>query len=195
MKIQTNTIYLAAWLGMATAGAMLGVTGCAGDKYTRSTGEYLDDKGINTRVKSALADNGEYKFTDVQVVSFKGTVQLSGFVENRDQKSQAENIAKGVEGVRNVEDNITVQSDTQRTSAEYQDDKSLCSHVNQTLKDNPDYKFDEVSVMVIKGTVQLSGFVDTADQKSRAGDIAKGVAGVKDVENNITVKEKLATNQ
>src|ERR1700744_3793523 len=195
MKIQTNTIYLAAWLGMVTTGAVLGITGCAGDKYSRSTGEYIDDKGIDARVNSALKDNGEYKFTDVQVVSFKGTVQLSGFVENRDQKSQAETIAKGVNGVRDVEDNITVQSDTQRTSGEYRDDKSLASHVNETLKNNPDYKFDEVSVMVIKGTVQLSGFVDTSDQKSRAGDITKGVAGVKDVENNIAVKEKLASNQ
>jgi hyperosmotically inducible protein len=194
MKIHVNTICLSLCLGLATMGVVTTFTGCAGDRYNRSTGEYIDDKSIDSRVKDALGDNGEYKFNDVQVVSFKGTVQLSGFVETRDQRSKADDIAKTVQGVRDVEDNITVQSDIQRTSDEYRDDKDLASRVSRALRDNPDYKFDEVSVIAVKGTVQLSGFVDTSDQKSRAGDIARGIDGAKDVANNITVKEKLASN-
>ena len=194
MKITANTVCLSMCLGLAVVGMNSVITGCAGDRYTRSTGEYIDDKSIDARVKEALSGNGEYKFTDVKEVSFKGTVQLNGFVETRDQKSQAADIAKGVQGVRDVENNITVQSDIQRSADEARDDKDMASRIDRALNDNPNYKFDEVSVMVIKGTVQLSGFVDSSDQKSRAGDIAGQVSGVKDVENNITVKEKLATN-
>lgn len=181
-------------LGIATAGTLITFTGCAGNRYTRSTGEYIDDKSIDSRVKEALSSNGEYKFTDVQVVSFKGTVQLSGFVETRDQKSSASDIAKNVQGVRDVQDNITVQSEIQRSSEEYRDDKDLASRIDRALENNPDYKFDEVSVIVVKGTVQLSGFVDTSDQKSKAGDLAKDIDEAKDVVNNITVKDKLASN-
>src|ERR1700761_1830194 len=85
MKNHVNTICLSICLAAVTIGTATLISGCAGDRYTRSTGEYIDDKGIDARITSALHSNGEYKFTDVQVVSFKGTVQLSGFVESRDQ--------------------------------------------------------------------------------------------------------------
>ena len=84
-------------------------TGCAGNKYERSTGEYIDDKATTSRVKSALGDNAEYKFGDVEVKSFKGTVQLAGFVNTGDQKDKAGEIAKKVTGVHEVVNNITVK--------------------------------------------------------------------------------------
>jgi osmotically-inducible protein OsmY len=64
----------------------------------------------------------------------------------------------------------------------------LTVRVHNALHDNPDYKFDDVDVNVFRGTVQLSGFVNVSDQKSKAESIAKGVEGVKDVVDNITVK-------
>ncbi len=85
------------------------VSGCAGDRYHQSTGEAIDDKGISMRVRSALSDDGQYKYDGVTVKTFKGTVQLSGFVDTSSQKSRAGEIAKGVEGVRNLENNITVK--------------------------------------------------------------------------------------
>ncbi len=51
------------------------------------------------------------------------------------------------------------------------------------------YKYPDVIVTTFKGTVQLSGFVDNSDEKSRASTVAKNVEGVKDVENNISVKQ------
>lgn len=86
-----------------------GLTGCAGDRYERSTGEYIDDKALTMRVKGALHDNPEYKYDDVEVASFKGTVQLSGFVNSSDQRRKATQIAQNVQGVRDVENNITVK--------------------------------------------------------------------------------------
>ena len=57
------------------------------------------------------------------------------------------------------------------------------------LGQDSQYKYDGVSVETFKGTVQLSGFVNSRDQKNRAGDLAKKVSGVKALVNNITVKE------
>ena len=88
--------------------AVAGLTGCAGDRYHESTGEYVDDSSLTARVKSALGDDS-YKYPDVKVTSFKGTVQLSGFVDDRSQKARAGTIAKGVQGVKDVENNITVK--------------------------------------------------------------------------------------
>jgi hyperosmotically inducible periplasmic protein len=89
--------------------AVAGLTGCAGDRYHDSTGEYIDDKSVSARVKSALGDDS-YKYPDVKITTFKGTVQLSGFVDDRNQKSRAGTIAKGVQGVKEVDNNITVKS-------------------------------------------------------------------------------------
>ena len=85
------------------------VSGCAGDRYHQSTGEAIDDESISMHVRSALADDPQYKYDGVSVQTFKGTVQLSGFVDTSDQKSHAETIAKGVGGVKDVENGITVK--------------------------------------------------------------------------------------
>ena len=87
----------------------LGATGCAGDRYTQSTGERIDDKGESSRVRSALSEDTQYKYEDVKVQTFKGVVQLSGFVNSRDQKNRAGDLARKVQGVKDVENNITVK--------------------------------------------------------------------------------------
>ncbi len=86
-----------------------GVTGCAGTSTQQSTGEYIDDKAESARVKKALSADTEYKYEDVNVQTFKGVVQLSGFVNSADQKRRAADLAKTVEGVREVVNNITVK--------------------------------------------------------------------------------------
>ncbi len=191
MKIQPASLCFALCLSLATTAVETTFTGCAGDRYNRSTGEYVDDKSIDSRVKDALNDNAEYKFEGVRITSFKGTVQLSGFVDTYAQKYTASSIAKKVQGVRDVENNITVKSTTDRSTGEYIDDKALASRVNTALGENVEYKFEEVAITSLKGTVQLSGFVNTVEQKAKAGDIAKQVPGVLKVVNNISVKDKM----
>ncbi|HEY0456405.1 MAG TPA: BON domain-containing protein [Verrucomicrobiae bacterium] len=89
---------------------LLGVTGCAtGSRYQQSTGERIDDHADSSRVRKALADDTQYKYGDVNVQTFKGVVQLSGFVNSRDQKNRAGDLAKRVEGIKSVENNITVK--------------------------------------------------------------------------------------
>lgn len=99
---------LAAAIVLAIAG-LVTLPGCAGDKYHESTGENIDDSATTGRVKSALRDDSVYKYPDVIVTTFKGTVQLSGFVDNGDEKSRANTLAKNVEGVKEVENNISVK--------------------------------------------------------------------------------------
>ena len=86
-----------------------GLTGCAGDRYNQSTGQRIDDNRTAERVKEALAHDPQYKYDGVNVVAFKGVLQLNGFVNTKAQKSAAGDIAKKVEGVREVENNITVK--------------------------------------------------------------------------------------
>jgi len=89
------------------AGLMMG--GCAGDRYHESTGEDIDDTAITARVKSALGSDPQYKYDDVHVTTFKGTVQLSGFVVSRDAKSHAYDLAKNTEGVKGVTNSIDIR--------------------------------------------------------------------------------------
>jgi len=110
MKITATTLNLALCLGLLTTTVATVTSGCAGDKYDRSTGQYIDDKSLVMRVKHALAQNPEYKYDDVNVDVFRGTVQLNGFVNTSDQKSKAEDIAKQVQGVDKVVNNLTVKS-------------------------------------------------------------------------------------
>ena len=86
-----------------------GLSGCAGNRHTQSTGERIDDRADSSRVRKALSADTQYKYGDVKVQTFKGVVQLSGFVNSRDQKNRAGDLARKVEGIREVQNNITVK--------------------------------------------------------------------------------------
>ena len=75
-----------------------------------------------------------------------------------------------------------------RTAGRALDDKTITATVQHDLNREPVYKFDSVDVKTYDGVVQLSGFVDTEDQKRKAGDIAKQAEGVTQVVNNISLK-------
>jgi|ERR1035441_1543018 osmotically-inducible protein OsmY len=107
MKLRINGLGLA--LALVAATGLASLCGCAGNRYEQSTGEHIDDKATSMRVKKALGEDGEYKYPGVEVTTFKGTTQLSGFVNTQAQKARAGDLAKNVEGVKNLENNITVK--------------------------------------------------------------------------------------
>jgi osmotically-inducible protein OsmY len=93
-----------------SAGSIASITsGCAGTTTKESTGEYVDDAAITTKVKSALAKDETVKASEVSVETFKGIVQLSGFVNTSEEKSRAGKLASGVPGVKDVKNNIQVK--------------------------------------------------------------------------------------
>jgi osmotically-inducible protein OsmY len=84
------------------------------DSHKRSTGRYIDDKMLVGKVKGALGDSAVYKFPDVKVNTYNGTVQLTGFVDTMDQKQKAEDIVRNVPGVAAVQNEIALKADTER---------------------------------------------------------------------------------
>ncbi|WP_197673862.1 BON domain-containing protein [Halopseudomonas xinjiangensis] len=84
-------------------------TGCTVASGQKTAGEFVDDSIVSTRVRAALIEDPQVKFREVQVESFKGVVQLSGFVGSRAEKSRAAQVTRGVEGVREVKNDIRVR--------------------------------------------------------------------------------------
>lgn len=89
-------------------------SGCAGTATRASTGEMIDDSVITAKVKTELIRDEFVKARDVNVDTFRGTVQLSGFVEREEQKQRAGEIARQINGVRDVVNNITVKAQETR---------------------------------------------------------------------------------
>jgi osmotically-inducible protein OsmY len=85
-------------------------TGCAVTRHQESTGAYVDDTVITTRVKSKFAADKTVSAMAIQVETMKGVVQLSGFAKSPDEKSQAEMLARSVSGVQDVKNDIIVKS-------------------------------------------------------------------------------------
>lgn len=104
MKIKSSTICIVFCL----LAALLAV-GCAGTPTRSSTGEYVDDSVITTKVKAELAADKVMNIFQISVETYKGVVQLSGFVNTKEQSNQAEAIAKKVGGVREVRNSLIVK--------------------------------------------------------------------------------------
>lgn len=85
------------------------VAACASSPKSRGTGEYVEDKAIATAVKGQLAADKDTKAREIKVEVFRGNVQLSGFVTEQKSKERAGEIARGVEGVKEVINNILVR--------------------------------------------------------------------------------------
>ena len=83
--------------------------GCAGSPTQESTGEYLSDTWITTKVKAALIDDSIVKATEVNVETFKGVVQLSGFVSSAEAMNQTAVIARSIEGVTSVKIDMRIK--------------------------------------------------------------------------------------
>src|SRR6266704_4301598 len=90
--------------GLATAWML---AGCA-NEHDRTTGRVLDDHRISSKVRSELNGSPVYKFPHVRVSAYNGAVQLSGFVNREEQKTEATELARRVPGVTEVINNISM---------------------------------------------------------------------------------------
>ena len=89
--------------------ALLTATGCAVTRGQETVGAYIDDATITTQIKARFADNTQVAATSISVETLNGTVLLSGFAKNTTEKTMAESIARGVNGVKSVKNEITVR--------------------------------------------------------------------------------------
>jgi osmotically-inducible protein OsmY len=85
------------------------VVGCASTATHESTGQYIDDSVITTSVKTAILNEPSLKVTEINVETFKGAVQLSGFVRSEDNIVTAMNVARGVNGVKSVKNDMRLK--------------------------------------------------------------------------------------
>jgi len=95
----------------ALAGALLIVTalGCASTRTQEGSGEYVDDTVITGKVKSAILAEPTLKSAEINVETFKGIVQLSGFVSSRDAETTAVAVTTKVAGVKSVKNDMRVK--------------------------------------------------------------------------------------
>jgi osmotically-inducible protein OsmY len=83
--------------------------GCASTRTSESTGEYIDDSVITTKVKSLLAEDDFLKSFQISVETFQGTVQLSGFVNSQKAVDKATEVTRSVKGVKSIKNNLIVK--------------------------------------------------------------------------------------
>ncbi len=88
---------------------LVAFTGCASTPTQEGTGEYFDDSVITTKVKAAMFHEPSLKSFDIKVVTFKGKVQISGFVNTQAEIDKAVEVARGVKGVVEVKNALQLK--------------------------------------------------------------------------------------
>jgi hyperosmotically inducible periplasmic protein len=96
---------------LVTSALALLFAGCAGDRYHRSTGAYFDDKATTAKVKADLFSDPVVRGSEVKVKTYQGKVQLSGFVDTQQQKDRAAEIARRINGVQWVKNDLIVKTE------------------------------------------------------------------------------------
>ncbi|HRK77128.1 MAG TPA: BON domain-containing protein [Thiobacillus sp.] len=102
---QLNKVLSAAFLAVSLAA----VAGCSSTAHQQGTGEYIDDAVITTKVKAAIFDDPMTKLLEIKVKTFKGEVQLSGFVSSQAAANRAVELARGVNGVTAVKNDMQIK--------------------------------------------------------------------------------------
>lgn len=85
------------------------VWGCGATRTQEGTGEYVDDSVITTKVKAAIFNDSNLKVNEINVETFKGVVQLSGFVRSQADIDKAVEVARGVAGVKSVKNDMRIK--------------------------------------------------------------------------------------
>jgi osmotically-inducible protein OsmY len=101
-KINTFTALVATTILLATVG-------CASSRTHEATGQYVDDSVITTKIKSAILGEPGLKVSEINVETFKGVVQLSGFVSSRADIKGAVRVASAVSGVKSVTNDMQLK--------------------------------------------------------------------------------------
>lgn len=148
------------------------------------------DAGITASVKSELIRKDETKARQINVETENGVVQLSGFVDSQQAKDAATATARDVRGVKSVRNELIVR-ESDRSLGQTTDDTVIAAKVKTELATDASLATArDVKVEVRSGVVQLSGFVPSVSQKQEAEQIARRVAGVKEVRNDIEVQQQ-----
>ena len=170
--------------GSVAAGAQDGASLRRGE---RTAQQASSDAMLAAKVKTELAKDESTKARRINVDVYKGQVQLSGYVEAPELKADATRVASNVPGVLGVQNNLQIQG-AERTAGTVIDDGMITAKVKAALIGDARTKAHQIDVDTRAGVVQLGGFVDTAEAKAAATELAKTISGVKTIHNNLEVK-------
>jgi hyperosmotically inducible periplasmic protein len=153
------------------------------EQKTEQAKSGMSDSWVTSKTKIALFADDRVKGRQVHVETKDGVVMLRGKVDSAEAKSAALEIAKGIEGVKNVKNELQVVAPSKRSEVAA-DDKVVAKNVQSKFKADPQLK--NVKVEVNKGVVSLSGEVKSIDASAKASEVARSVAGVRSVKNDLT---------
>src|SRR5512139_721991 len=135
--------------------AILGVlaiaSACTSTRTQESAGEAFDDSVLTSKVKVALIDDPVTKASQINVETYRGVVQLGGFVDNTQQKEQATRVARSVTGVKEVRNDLLVSTKPSATSGQDVDDSMLTASVKAKLTEDSTTKAYQINVGTEKG--------------------------------------------
>jgi hyperosmotically inducible periplasmic protein len=145
----------------------------------------VSDSWMTSKTKIALFSDDRVKGRQVHVETKDGVVYLRGKVDSSEAKAAATDVAKGIDGVKNVKNELQVVAPTTRAAVEA-DDKQIYKNVEQRFKQDPQLKNAKIDAKVDAGVVILTGEVKSIDTSARASEIARSVPGVRYVKNDLT---------
>jgi hyperosmotically inducible protein len=145
----------------------------------------MTDSWVTSKTKIALFADDRVTGSQVHVETQDGTVMLRGKVDDAEAKNAAGEIAKGIEGVKSVKNELQVVAPTDRKAVDA-DDKQISKSVESRFKQDPQLKSSKIDAKVNAGVVTLTGEVKSINTSARASEVARGVPGVRSVKNDLT---------
>ncbi len=145
----------------------------------------MSDSWLTSKTKIALFSDDRVKGRQVSVETKKGVVYLRGKVDTAEAKTAATDVAKGIEGVKDVKNELQVVAPSARAAVNA-DDKVIYKNVEQKFKHDPQLKSAKIDAKVEAGVVILTGEVKNIDTSARASEVARNVPGVRYVKNDLS---------
>ena len=156
---------------------------------TQDVKETVNDSWMTSKAKIALFADDRVKGKDVRVETVNGEVFLRGKVDSEEAKTAAAELAKGIEGVKNVKNDLQVVPPAARKAVQA-NDKQITKAVETTFAKDPALK--KVDVRTDAGVVVLSGEVANLTSAAKASEMAHRIDGVKSVKNELRVSQAKA---
>jgi hyperosmotically inducible protein len=190
MRYGTTTTTAAILMALVVAAPLTAGAADTADKAkeqaqttTQEAKTMVTDSWVTSKTKISLFADERVKGTQVSVDTTKGVVHLRGKVDSAEAKSAAGEIAEGVEGVKSVKNDLQVVALPARKAVDASD-SDIAKAVGTRLAKNTQLK--KVDVRTDAGVVTLTGQVPSIGASAKASEMARGVAGVKSVKNELT---------
>lgn len=187
-RVQFAGILLAGTLAFCGAGCDRLQPSAETSQKAGSVGAGIDDGILSAKLAAALLAELSTRSYGLKLEVNQGRVHLSGYAQSQADLDRAVQVLRRAEGVKSVDNTAGVKAADPSVGSRV-DDGIITARVKTALIADPSVRGFGIGVATSKGEVQLSGFVDTSAQSERALAIARGVEGVRAIDNRIEVKK------